>query len=148
MINREGHYDDGIQRQCTKCERLFKKTSKTVTLCNVCNSDRVKSQSLEMKMWRRAKNRAKEQSINFNIDVSDINIPILCPILGIPLKENKGRPGAYKDSPSLDKIIPNDGYVKGNVQVISQQANQMKFNATKEELITFANYILSKYNPV
>ncbi len=142
MINREGHYDDGVTRACTKCGNIFQKTSKTVTLCKECNTNRVKSQSLEKKMWRRAKARAALNGLEFNIEVEDIIIPDVCPILGIPLKENKGKPGAYKDSPSLDKIDPSKGYVKGNVQVISQQANQMKFNATRDELFKFAKYIL------
>lgn len=147
MINREGNYDDGVMRQCTCCQTMFKKASKTVTLCNECNSERVKSQPLEKKMWRRAKNRATENGIDFDIEVSDIVIPNICPILGIPLKENKGKSGAYRDSPSLDKIDPTKGYVKGNVQVVSQLANGMKHNATTEELITFAKYILTNYKP-
>lgn len=96
-------------------------------------------------MWRRAKNRSTQCNIPFGIDVEDIIIPDRCPILAIPLKENKGKSGAYKDSPSLDKIVPELGYVKGNIQVISQMANQMKFNATPQELLTFAKYITTRY---
>lgn len=36
--------------------------------------------------------------------------------------------------PSLDKIIPKLGYVKGNVWVVSNKANRIKSNATIEEL--------------
>lgn len=146
ILNRHGNFDDGVNRSCTLCGKHFRKTSKTVTLCNECNSTRVKSQPYELKMWRRAKNRSTKSGIPFTIDVDDIIIPEVCPILGIKIKENKGKPGAYKDSPSLDKINPTLGYVKGNVQVISQMANQMKFNATPQELITFANYILKHYD--
>lgn len=96
-------------------------------------------------MWRRAKNRSAQYGVPFDIDVEDIVIPNKCPILFIPLKENKGKPGAYRDSPSLDKIVPELGYVKGNIQVISQMANQMKFNATPQELLTFAKYITTRY---
>lgn len=42
--------------------------------------------------------------------------------------------GIQNDSPTIDKIIPNLGYVKGNVWVISAKANRMKSNATVEEL--------------
>lgn len=145
MINREGNFDDGVTRQCTHCRLMFKKTSKTVTLCNECNSERVKSQPISKKIWNRAKNRAKARGIEFNITPDDIVIPIVCPILGIPLKENKGKPGAYRDSISIDKIKPELGYTKGNIQIISQLANAMKQNASEQELVTFAKYILANY---
>ena len=38
------------------------------------------------------------------------------------------------DSYSLDKIIPELGYVKGNVWIISNKANAIKSNASLEEL--------------
>jgi hypothetical protein len=47
------------------------------------------------------------------------------------------QPGQDKptdNSPSLDKIIPSLGYVRGNVQVISQRANSIKRDATLAEL--------------
>lgn len=74
----------------------------------------------------------------FNIEESDIVIPKCCPILCTALILNKN----YKYSnpehtPSLDKINPKLGYVKGNVQVISFKANTMKNSATIEELKWF-----------
>ena len=134
-------------RECTSCGVHFKKTSKTVTLCNKCNSERVKSQPLQTKIWRRAYNRARAKGIPFDLEVSDIIIPEVCPILGIPIKENRGKPGAYKDSISIDKIEPSKGYTKGNIQVMSQLANQMKGSATPEQLLTFAHYIIKTYSP-
>ena len=37
-------------------------------------------------------------------------------------------------SPSLDKVIPSLGYVKGNIWVISYRANTIKNNCTFEEI--------------
>lgn len=46
----------------------------------------------------------------------------------------------------MDKIIPEKGYVKGNVRVISALANLMKNNATIEQLINFSKNIISYIN--
>ena len=57
-------------------------------------------------------------------------------MLGIKLNTHVGetKAGAKADSPSLDRINPNLGYIKGNVWVISYRANMIKNNATLEEL--------------
>jgi len=140
--NREGYLVSATHRECTKCGTLFEITSK-MTLCKKCNSERVKSLRPEWKMHQRAKMRCKENGREFNIEVSDIFIPDVCPVLGIKLNMNSGKSGAYRNSPSLDRIDNNRGYVKGNIQVISQLANAMKCHASNEELHMFAQWILS-----
>lgn len=89
-----------------------------------------------------ARNRARKKSLPFDITVDDIVVPERCPLLDIPIKQNLGAKSASKNSPSLDRIIPELGYVKGNVMLISYKANSMKNNASKEELITFAKNVL------
>lgn len=92
-----------------------------------------------------ARNRARKKGIPFNLTVEDIVIPEFCPILGIKLTRNFERHGGSFSSASLDKIDPDLGYVKGNVQVLSLLANNMKSNANKEQLIMFAKWILENY---
>lgn len=82
-------------------------------------------------MLDRAKTRAKLKNIELNITRADINIPELCPILGI--KIFKGVSISCDNSPSLDRIDNTKGYIKGNVRVISQRANQLKNEASFEE---------------
>lgn len=78
-------------------------------------------------MWRNARARARTHGLPFDLDISDISIPELCPILGIPLVRSMGAgQGPRNNSPTLDRIVPSLGYVKGNVQVISHKANTMK----------------------
>ena len=95
-----------------------------------------------------AKRRAKEKGLEFNIDKTDIDIPIICPILGIPIVKvyTKGKnTGPTPNSPSLDRIDNSKGYIKDNVRVISHKANTMKHNATPLELIRFAEWVLHSY---
>lgn len=83
-------------------------------------------------MIRNAKSRAKEKSLPFDLSVGDLEIPNICPVLGVPLCVNEKHVGA--NSPSLDRLIPELGYVKNNVTVISHKANTIKNNASIEEL--------------
>jgi hypothetical protein len=79
-----------------------------------------------------AKNRSLRFNLPFNLELSDINIPETCPLLEIQLCRGKGSVQAA--SPSLDRIIPDKGYVKGNVWVISHRANMLKNASSLEEL--------------
>tara|TARA_Y100001938_G_scaffold104877_1_gene143123 strand:+ start:1883 stop:2233 length:351 start_codon:yes stop_codon:yes gene_type:complete len=58
-------------------------------------------------------------------------VPKKCPYLGIDLIV--GKIGGLDSSPSLDRIDNTKGYIKGNVQIISRKANQIKNNASFEE---------------
>jgi hypothetical protein len=96
----------------------------------------------EKHLWRAAKDRAAKSGISFSIEVSDIVIPELCPLLQIPLTKgsmSRNDPNA----PSLDRVDNSKGYIPGNVKVISYKANFMKSNATKEELETFYSNIFN-----
>lgn len=91
-------------------------------------------------LWKAAKKRAKEKELPFNIDVEDIIIPEKCPIFEFPLVI--GNSIQERDnSPSLDRIIPELGYVKGNVKVISFKANTLKRDGHIEDFEKIINYI-------
>jgi hypothetical protein len=83
-------------------------------------------------LLRGARKRAKEKNIPFDITAEDITIPETCPVLGIQLQI--GEKVVCNNSPTLDRIKPELGYVKGNIQVMSFRANMLKNNATVEEL--------------
>lgn len=66
--------------------------------------------------------------------------PEKCPIFNEPLLL---RGGGFKNmSPSVDKIIPSKGYVRGNIQVISLLANSMKRDASPTQLKQFAQWVM------
>jgi len=79
-----------------------------------------------------AKKRSKTKNIPFDITAEDVIIPETCPVLGIQLQI--GEKIVCDNSPTLDRIKPELGYVKGNIQVLSFRANMLKNNATAEEL--------------
>ena len=144
--NRNGWWETSTHRQCTNCKAMFEKTANnTSRLCKSCNTARVKSQSAESKMLRRAKRRAAEQAIAFDLELKDIIIPTVCPVLGIPIYVTAGRSGGFNHSPSLDKKDPTKGYTKDNIMVMSQLANAMKTNATPEQLLKFSEWIQNTY---
>jgi hypothetical protein len=93
-----------------------------------------------------AKQRSKKRNVEFSITKEDITVPEFCPILGIKLEMNNGTGAGGKDnSYSLDRIDQSKGYIKGNVQVISHKANSMKFTASSEDLVKFAEWIMRTY---
>jgi hypothetical protein len=95
-----------------------------------------------------ARYRSKKKGIEFNLELSDVVIPKVCPVLKIPLTAGSSSGGPRGCSPSLDRIDNTKGYIKGNVQVISHKANTMKHCADNNELILFANWIKRTYRKV
>lgn len=94
----------------------------------------------QMSEIRRIRHRAKERGLPFDLCVADIAVPTTCPVLGIPI--TLGAPPRSPGLPSIDRIIPALGYVKGNVAVISWRANNLKHDCVSgAELRLVAAYI-------
>jgi hypothetical protein len=90
-------------------------------------------------MVSHAKSRATEKGIDFDITTDDIQIPDVCPVLGIPLIRGNGK--RTDNSPTLDRIDNSKGYVKGNVMVISHRANLLKNSASIQEVELILEYM-------
>ena len=88
------------------------------------------------KLYSRAIERCKITKVPFLLNsYKDIPKPTkYCPLLNIPMFVSSGT--ATDNSPTLDKIDNEKGYVKGNLQVISRKANQSKSNLTFKEYET------------
>jgi hypothetical protein len=77
-------------------------------------------------MVARAKNRAKYKGIVFDLSyqfINNLKIPKLCPSCGNEIifgKDNKF------NSPSIDRIINNSGYLEDNVTIVCFQCNRDK----------------------
>lgn len=124
-------------KQCRNEERLDRYKRNVVLYREISNKWHHNNPTRVL--YRNAKDRAKNLSLPFNIEIEDIVIPERCPILDIPLIKSYGK--LTGNSPSLDRVIPSLGYVKGNVRVISFRANRLKSDVTIAELKKILAYM-------
>ena len=103
-------------------------------------------------MYKAALQRAKKDGIPFDIDIEYLKSikTDKCPIFDIQLTWGKIGEGNINTSnaPSLDKIKPEYGYIKGNVCIISNIANKIKQNVGYEELYKVADWLHEKMKEV
>jgi hypothetical protein len=90
-------------------------------------------------LLKRVRERARRRGLEFNLEVGDLAVPMMCPVLGIPLVLGGGKPQA--GTPTVDRIDNSKGYVKGNVAVISHRANRIKNDASAVELQAVLSYV-------
>lgn len=100
----------------------------------------------EYVMWKSSKRSAKKYNVPHTITKEDIIIPGICPVLGIPIVSGTEKSKNRDNSPSLDRIIPRLGYVKENIQVISDKANRGKNNLTLYELILMGKWAQAQFD--
>lgn len=113
-------------------------------LCKKCSSFGAhwKQVGIRQRMLESARLRADKAGVPCTITEEDIKIPVYCPILGLKLTTGTGR-GPKPNSASLDRIIPDLGYVPGNIAVISHRANTIKNSGTADEHQKIADWIRS-----
>lgn len=106
-------------------------------------------------MNQSARERAKKHNVPFNLRVKDLReiMTDKCPILGIKFELNKkgqawgkgkGK-NNWQNSPSLDRIIPEKGYVKDNIIIVSLMANSIKNQATPDQIIQVGEFYKKLY---
>lgn len=136
-----------MEKKCILCGRLlpiecFHKSS--------CNKDRHDNRCKECKRKlahdRRDENYFEQYCITKKSECKRKGLPYdldpeylesiwtgICPIFNVPISKNvKGRGSV--NSAHLDRLVPEKGYVKGNVTWICGRANRIKYDATIEEL--------------
>lgn len=89
-----------------------------------------------------ARKRAAKKGVPFDLVTKDI-LPLLkdrCPIFGTPFQYG-GNGRIRPESPALDRIKPELGYVKGNVHIISVKANNIKSAYKSEDIMKVATWL-------
>ena len=100
-----------------------------------------------------AKRRARRKNVPFDLD-KEYLLSIAgerCPVfetIFVWRASGLGRGRTEPNSPSLDRIIPELGYVKGNMVFISHVANKVKQDATEKELYAVADWLHDKRKEV
>lgn len=163
-----GRYNPNLKRECKICKktkslnRFYRSSSGYYRFyCIECYEERINEEihkkdldtreqrrinernyyrkDIKRGLWRSAKCRAKKHCVSFNIEKNDIIIPEKCPVLGIEIKSAIGQ--SNNNSPSIDRIIPQKGYIKENIRVISWLANSIKNDSTLNQLEKVVQYI-------
>lgn len=120
-------------------KEIYDEFGETIEIMNNINGVNVRG-----KLANSCYYRARQSNLILEIISEDIKLVKICPLLGVPIEYGNNKVTNY--SPSLDRIIPSKGYVKDNIQVLSLLANQMKSNATPEELVKFSKNVLKIYD--
>lgn len=144
---------DGKCSRCKACDKLhYEKNASRIKEYSIrwhhtrkkefnvgIRSDRVIAFCVN-RLLQHAKHRAAAINVPFALTPDDITtVPISCPILDIPLI--MGDDQNHPSSPSLDRIVPELGYVPGNVHIISLRANMIKSNATRDDITRVAEWL-------
>ena len=135
--------DKDVPKICRHCGETSYRRNENGCYASVCgkcfNMQANRSKDYVKVLVNAARVRARKANVPFNLEFSDIIIPETCPILGVKLER-----GLVKDrdsSPSLDRLVPELGYVKGNVFAISHLANRIKNNGTADEHRRIADWM-------
>lgn len=122
VVVSSAHLRNGNTKSC-KCLRRELRSAKMMT--------HGETSSIRGQMINGVRKRAKEKGLDFNIEITDIIVPDVCPLLNIPMFKDGLKLGP--NSPTVDRIDSSLGYVKGNIWVISHRANMIKNAATFDE---------------
>lgn len=145
-------------RMCVECTKLHYKKNRPVILQRAkkryaANPEKYMAENQQRaladpkKYWAKnalktAKKRAEKYGVPFSITLDYLIsiVPVVCPVFGTPFVLC-GNKKACGDSATLDRLKPALGYVPGNVVVISQTANSIKYNATAKEVARVAQWM-------
>jgi hypothetical protein len=142
-------------KQCTRCNSVKslseffadKRTKdKKCSHCKICHKSLAYATKKDhvRTLMTQIKHRAKLKNLPFNLTLEYVLSldSKQCPVFGTKLLWASERIKNDPNSPSLDKISPDLGYVQGNVAFLSFRANCIKSDATAKELQQVTDWVL------
>lgn len=133
--------DKTAEKKCTCCGASYRVlgggAKKKLDLCSVCYPTYRTAYSL----YHSCLQRSKEKEIDFDLNINEIHKELIegsCGKTGFKFEINvKGKHYGNRSpySPSIDKIDPNKGYTKDNVQLVCWWYNLAKARYTDEEVL-------------
>lgn len=105
----------------------------------------------ELQLLALAHRRASKAGVPCTITHADIRAvwpaDALCPALGLPLVWGLHGKGSVPEGASLDRIRPSEGYVPGNIAILSRRANAIKLDATASEILAVGQWLAEQEAP-
>ena len=120
------------------------------SVCKSCEKKRMEERYKKNpipQMLSNSKIRAKNKNVPHNITTKDINDICpkdnKCPVLNINFEMGYKNKKTKSYAPSLDRIEPKKGYVKGNILVVCDIVNRLKSDASIEDLRRISNFFIN-----
>ena len=117
------------------------------SICKSCEKKRMEERYKKNpipQMLSNSKIRAKSKNIPHNITTKDISDiwpkDNKCPVLNINFEMGYKNKKTKSYAPSLDRIKPKKGYIKGNILIVCDIVNRLKSDAKIEDIGKVFNF--------
>lgn len=101
--------------------------------CIKCGEEK-NQQAPHKKLFMAARYRATQEGCPFDITADDVlaiwPVDNRCPIFGTVFQRDRRSVTKHGRGATLDKVIPEQGYVRGNIAILSRRANAVKQDCT------------------
>jgi hypothetical protein len=154
-FNKDKNRVDGLYPYCKLCKKIA--SSKEIINREVINSNRIKNRKRDILKYlirectfraRTIKNVLYDSNENLYNYLKPMYDKGVCECCGKKLESNVGKGIGYgcDNSYSIDRILPEKGYIIGNVAILCYKCNRLKNNGTIEELKMIINWMEQKLN--
>ena len=134
----------GLQPQCKQCRAEYSARRRAANP-EIGRKDGAKFHARRpfYQTVKNAQYRAKKSGVPF--DLTEEYLESIwtgyCPVFRQRMAQPRSGKRSDKTQPSLDRLIPHKGYVRGNVVWISNKANTIKSDATSSEIQAVADWL-------
>lgn len=125
----------------TNRERARKSYYKDPEKSKAYHKKYLKTRPASYSAWILVKSRAKKLGLPFDLTLEDIPEKSICPVFQTEIAFGLSKPIDPMRSSSIDRLVPSKGYIKENIRIISFRANQIKNDASVEDLRKVLKYV-------